>query len=196
MNSTFADLAFGSCYISFLWVTKSLFSILELTCKKHDFLPPPLNRHTQGRDRRNTVVMSPWLICRDQAAKSNSASALFTLLLSRYRQGTDPDVSTRALLCTHKNSSRNWSSAKGKLKGLFTVSKVGISACNCVQSLISLGQHFLCHKGIILWFILLLVTQHTSHKKSNRILSDLLLLFYRSYFASNALLSLRRLSKH
>lgn len=113
MNGTFADLTFALCYFSFLWVTRTSFSVLELTCEKHNFLSLPQNMHTQGRDRRNTAIISPRLIWRDQVAKSNSFSALFTFLLSRYRQGTDPDVSTRALLRTHKNSSRNWSSAKG-----------------------------------------------------------------------------------
>lgn len=196
MNGTFADLTFASSYFSFLWVTRSLFSVLELTCEKHHFLPLPQNTHSQRRDRRNTVILSPWLIWRDQIAKSSRVSALFTFLLSRYKQGTDPDVSTRALLRTHKNSSRNWSSAKGELKGLSTVSELGINICNCVQLLISLGQHFSCHKGKILWFVLLIVIQHSSRKKTTRILSaDLLLLFYRLYFASSALSGLRMLSK-
>lgn len=60
------------------------------------------------------------------------------------------------------------------LKGnsrVFSVSKVGINTCNCVQCLISLGQHCSYHRGIILRVILLPATHHTSHKKWSRILS-------------------------
>lgn len=34
MNGTFANLTFALCYFSFLWVTRILFSVLQLTCKK------------------------------------------------------------------------------------------------------------------------------------------------------------------
>lgn len=131
----------------------------------------------------------------DHAAKGSSVCAMFTFLLSRYRQGTDPDVPTGALLCAHKKS-RHWSPAKGKLRGLFVASRAGINTRNCAQFLISLGWHFWCHKGIILWFILFLLTQHIPLiKKSNRLLSDLLF-FYRQHFARVALFILKMFSKH
>lgn len=73
--------------------------------------------------------------------------------------------------CAHTKTPRETEALLKWNSRVFSVSKVGIKTCSCVQPLISLGQHFSCHRGIILWFILLLDTHHTFPKKWCRMLS-------------------------
>lgn len=135
MNGTFADLTFPLCPFSESRGFHSLFcsspakSTISFFCHK---------TCAHSVETEETLLSFPLGRCEEIMQLK---AAVSVPCLHSCWAGTDRAQTQMCQLghcCAHtKKSSRNWSSAKGKLRGLFAASRAGINAGNCARLLIS-----------------------------------------------------------